>query len=286
MSGFHLNLSLMTPGHYRHAWRLPHSDPTAYLDVDYFVRLAKIAEDAGIDAVFLGDAPALRGGDRGRARDRYRPPDPARARRRSHPQPRGDHHLVVDLQLPVQPGSSLPGARHRHQGPGGGEHRHHRHQRRGRQLRSRRPPRQGDPLPTGLGVPRRGHPAVGRLAARLAGRRQGDRPVRRHREDPTDRPRGRVLLGGRSAAGATRSAGPAGDRPVRRLRRRAPAGRRLRRCRLHRGADPGQGRRLPRRHPAAGRGRRARPRPGQGLAGRRGPGGRDRGRSPAACRGS
>ena len=61
MSGFHLNLSLMTPGHYRHAWRLPHSDPTAYLDVDYFVRLAKIAEDAGIDAVFLGDAPALRG---------------------------------------------------------------------------------------------------------------------------------------------------------------------------------------------------------------------------------
>ena len=61
MSGFHLNLSLMTPGHYRHAWRLSHSDPTAYLDVDYFVRLAKIAEDAGIDAVFLGDAPALRG---------------------------------------------------------------------------------------------------------------------------------------------------------------------------------------------------------------------------------
>ncbi|AZG47765.1 NtaA/DmoA family FMN-dependent monooxygenase [Gordonia insulae] len=61
MTGFHLNLSLMTPGHFRHAWRLPHADPLAYLDIDYFTRLARIAEDAKIDAVFLGDGPALRG---------------------------------------------------------------------------------------------------------------------------------------------------------------------------------------------------------------------------------
>jgi FMN-dependent oxidoreductase (nitrilotriacetate monooxygenase family) len=59
MSGPHLIVSLMTPGHFRHAWRLPHADPLAYLDVDHFVRLAKIAEAAGIDAVFLGDGPAL-----------------------------------------------------------------------------------------------------------------------------------------------------------------------------------------------------------------------------------
>jgi FMN-dependent oxidoreductase (nitrilotriacetate monooxygenase family) len=58
---FHLNLSLMTPGHFRHAWRLPHVDPLSYLDIDYFQRLARIAEDAKIDAVFLGDGPALRG---------------------------------------------------------------------------------------------------------------------------------------------------------------------------------------------------------------------------------
>jgi FMN-dependent oxidoreductase (nitrilotriacetate monooxygenase family) len=58
---FHLNLSLMTPGHFRHAWRLPHADPLAYLDVDHFTRLARIAEEASIDAVFLGDGPALRG---------------------------------------------------------------------------------------------------------------------------------------------------------------------------------------------------------------------------------
>lgn len=59
MSGPHLIVSLMTPGHFRHAWRLPHSDPLAYLDVDHFTRLAKIAEAAAIDAVFLGDGPAL-----------------------------------------------------------------------------------------------------------------------------------------------------------------------------------------------------------------------------------
>src|SRR5439155_4946491 len=40
---------------------LPHADPLAYPDVDHFRRLARIAEDAKIDAVFLGDGPALRG---------------------------------------------------------------------------------------------------------------------------------------------------------------------------------------------------------------------------------
>jgi FMN-dependent oxidoreductase (nitrilotriacetate monooxygenase family) len=61
MTAFHLNLSLMTPGHFRQAWRLPHVDPLAYLDIDYFQRLVRIAEDAKIDAVFLGDGPAVRG---------------------------------------------------------------------------------------------------------------------------------------------------------------------------------------------------------------------------------
>lgn len=61
MTGLHLNLSLMTPGHFRHAWRLPHADPLAYLDIDHFSRLVQIAEEATIDAVFLGDGPALRG---------------------------------------------------------------------------------------------------------------------------------------------------------------------------------------------------------------------------------
>jgi alkanesulfonate monooxygenase SsuD/methylene tetrahydromethanopterin reductase-like flavin-dependent oxidoreductase (luciferase family) len=62
MAGLHLNMSLLTPGHFRTAWRLPHVDPRAYLDVDHFLQLARIAEAATIDAVFLGDGPALGSG--------------------------------------------------------------------------------------------------------------------------------------------------------------------------------------------------------------------------------
>jgi hypothetical protein len=35
MTGFHVNLSLMTPGHFRHAWRLPHADPTGIHRLDH-----------------------------------------------------------------------------------------------------------------------------------------------------------------------------------------------------------------------------------------------------------
>jgi FMN-dependent oxidoreductase (nitrilotriacetate monooxygenase family) len=55
----HLVASLMTPGHFRSAWRLPQADPNAYLDIDYFRGLARIADDVGLDAIFLGDGPAI-----------------------------------------------------------------------------------------------------------------------------------------------------------------------------------------------------------------------------------
>lgn len=56
---FHLVVSLMTPGHFRSAWRLPDADPAAHLDVDYYQRLARTSDAAGIDAIFLGDSPAI-----------------------------------------------------------------------------------------------------------------------------------------------------------------------------------------------------------------------------------
>jgi FMN-dependent oxidoreductase (nitrilotriacetate monooxygenase family) len=59
MSTFHLNLSLMTPGHFRGAWRLPGRDPLAWVDVGRYRELARIAEEAKIHAVFLGDSPGL-----------------------------------------------------------------------------------------------------------------------------------------------------------------------------------------------------------------------------------
>lgn len=55
----HLVASLMTPGHFRSAWRLTGADPTAALSIDYYQHLARVADDAGLDAIFLGDAPAL-----------------------------------------------------------------------------------------------------------------------------------------------------------------------------------------------------------------------------------
>ncbi|HEY1134023.1 MAG TPA: NtaA/DmoA family FMN-dependent monooxygenase [Nocardioides sp.] len=55
----HFIASLMTPGHFRTAWRLPESDPTLHLSIDHYQRLARIADEVGLDAIFLGDAPAL-----------------------------------------------------------------------------------------------------------------------------------------------------------------------------------------------------------------------------------
>lgn len=56
---FHLVASLQTPGHFRTAWRLPHADPLATFDVAHFRRLARTADEVGLDAIFLGDAPAI-----------------------------------------------------------------------------------------------------------------------------------------------------------------------------------------------------------------------------------
>jgi FMN-dependent oxidoreductase (nitrilotriacetate monooxygenase family) len=55
----HLNAFLMSSGHHEAAWRLPESDPDAELDVAHWVRLARIAERAKLDALFLADAPTM-----------------------------------------------------------------------------------------------------------------------------------------------------------------------------------------------------------------------------------
>ncbi|UDY23052.1 LLM class flavin-dependent oxidoreductase [Nocardioides sp. Kera G14] len=57
----HLNAFLMEVGHHEAAWRLPESDPRADFDIDHWIRLAKLAEAAKFDALFLADGPALVG---------------------------------------------------------------------------------------------------------------------------------------------------------------------------------------------------------------------------------
>ena len=57
----HLNAFLMEAGHHEAAWRLPESNPRADFDLGHWIRLAKLAEEAKFDSLFLADGPALTG---------------------------------------------------------------------------------------------------------------------------------------------------------------------------------------------------------------------------------
>jgi FMN-dependent oxidoreductase (nitrilotriacetate monooxygenase family) len=57
----HLNAFLMEAGHHEAAWRLPQSNPRADFDLQHWIELAQLAEDAKFDSVFLADGPALTG---------------------------------------------------------------------------------------------------------------------------------------------------------------------------------------------------------------------------------
>ncbi|MFF7351540.1 MULTISPECIES: LLM class flavin-dependent oxidoreductase [Streptomyces] len=55
----HLNAFLMNTGHHEASWRLPESDPYAHVDLQHYVRLARIAERGTFDSLFLADGPQL-----------------------------------------------------------------------------------------------------------------------------------------------------------------------------------------------------------------------------------
>jgi FMN-dependent oxidoreductase (nitrilotriacetate monooxygenase family) len=57
----HLNAFVMEAGHHEAAWRLPESNTGADVDLQHWVELARLAEDAKLDALFLADGPALTG---------------------------------------------------------------------------------------------------------------------------------------------------------------------------------------------------------------------------------
>ena len=54
----HLNAFLMDTGHHEASWRLPESDPYAIWDVEYYKRVARIAERGKLDSIFFADSPA------------------------------------------------------------------------------------------------------------------------------------------------------------------------------------------------------------------------------------
>ena len=57
----HLNAFLMEAGHHEAAWRLPESNPRADFDLQHWIELAQLAENAKFDSLFLADGPALAG---------------------------------------------------------------------------------------------------------------------------------------------------------------------------------------------------------------------------------
>jgi FMN-dependent oxidoreductase (nitrilotriacetate monooxygenase family) len=62
MPGFlNFNLFMMDTGHHEASWRLPGSYPLANLDIEYFEKLAQLAESVTFDSVFLADHPSLQG---------------------------------------------------------------------------------------------------------------------------------------------------------------------------------------------------------------------------------
>lgn len=57
----HLNAFLMEAGHHEASWRLPQSNARADFDLLHWIRLARLAERAKFDSLFLADGPALFG---------------------------------------------------------------------------------------------------------------------------------------------------------------------------------------------------------------------------------
>ena len=55
----HFNLFLHDTGHHEASWRLPESDPRSNLSLEAHQHLARVAEDAKFDSVFLADSPVV-----------------------------------------------------------------------------------------------------------------------------------------------------------------------------------------------------------------------------------
>ncbi|KAF1045899.1 LLM class flavin-dependent oxidoreductase [Xylophilus sp.] len=56
----HLNINALNAGVYASAWRWPASDPGGFADLGHYLRIARLAEKAKFDAIFLADTPAIK----------------------------------------------------------------------------------------------------------------------------------------------------------------------------------------------------------------------------------
>jgi alkanesulfonate monooxygenase SsuD/methylene tetrahydromethanopterin reductase-like flavin-dependent oxidoreductase (luciferase family) len=56
----HLNVNILNAGVFGGSWRYPGTDPLASFTVEHYVNIARTAERAAFDAVFLADGPGVR----------------------------------------------------------------------------------------------------------------------------------------------------------------------------------------------------------------------------------
>ncbi|OKH67194.1 monooxygenase [Mycobacterium sp. SWH-M3] len=55
----HLGVNVLADGMHPAAWQHPDVDPAAFVDPDYWIRVARLAERGTLDALFLADSPSL-----------------------------------------------------------------------------------------------------------------------------------------------------------------------------------------------------------------------------------
>ncbi|MGC0363115.1 hypothetical protein ABH922_001099 [Rhodococcus sp. 27YEA15] len=56
----HLNVNILNAGVFGGSWRFPGTDPVGSFGLDHYLNIARKAEAAKFDAVFLADGPAIR----------------------------------------------------------------------------------------------------------------------------------------------------------------------------------------------------------------------------------
>ena len=59
MSQLHINVNILNAGVFGGSWRFPGTDGTASYTIEHYTSIAKKAEEAKLDAVFLADGPSL-----------------------------------------------------------------------------------------------------------------------------------------------------------------------------------------------------------------------------------
>jgi hypothetical protein len=224
-----LGAFLMQTGHHIAAWRHPQAQADAGSNFRHYVELAKLAEAAKFDAVFLADSVGVRSSElaslsRTARSDHFEPFTLLSALAQSHAAHRADRHRLDHLRRAVPHRAPLRLARPPERGPRGLEHRDHLESRRGAELRPRGPHGARRALRPGARVPRRGDRPVGQLGRRRLRARRRQRPASSirpscmcwHHKGEHLSVRGPLHI-------ARLGAGLAGDRAGRRLGGRAPA---------------------------------------------------------------